>query len=362
MAETDLQGNLNEIPFVQLLFRIWQREKSGCLKIKKDKVEKRLYLEKGEITVKQASFSERDFLQNLVEKNLIDSSSLNKHEGFAAQNESTLIKALIELGTFPPVQLWELMEVFFKEDLYPVFDWVQGEYFFDSDDLSKEPGILFRIQAISFILQGTRKMKNYDLIRANVPPEDSIIQILQPLYQGQLKLEPPETYLLNMINEKKELKTIYELSELGERETQKTLFTLLSLGMVGAPQKSAKESFPQESTPVEFDKTVDIFNEKCIYIYKYISKEIGPVAQNVLRKCLEEIKDHLSPLSQGIGLAADGKIKMDSLLKAKASLLNDEDKKVLLKDLNEILAAEVLAVKKTLGNDHERALIENLKR
>ena len=52
---------------------------------------------------------------------------------------------------------------------------------------------------------------------------------------------------------------------------------------------------------------------------------------------------------------------MDSLLKAKISLFSEEDRKVLLRDLNEILAAEVLAVKKTLGNEHESALIENLK-
>ena len=70
MEESRFQGNLADIPFAQLLFSIWQREKSGCLKIRKDKVEKRLQLERGKIVAKQGAFSEKDFLQLLVEKNL----------------------------------------------------------------------------------------------------------------------------------------------------------------------------------------------------------------------------------------------------------------------------------------------------
>ncbi|UCC38290.1 MAG: DUF4388 domain-containing protein [Candidatus Aminicenantes bacterium] len=362
MEEKSLQGNLTELPFAHLLFRCWQREKSGCLKLKKDKIEKKLYLEKGEIAVKQGSFPEKDFLQNLAEKSILDPSSFQKHESFASQDESSLIMALVELGTFSPSKLWELMEVFFKEDLFPVFDWSQGEYLFASADLPKEPAVLFSIQILNFTLEGVRKMKNFDLMKAHIPPEDSAIQILQPDYLNQIKLEPHEKYLLNVIDEKNELKTILESSKLGEKETQKTLFALSSLGIIGTPHESGKDSLPQGTAPVGFNNTLDAFNEKCIYIYKYISKEIGPVALNVLGKCLEEIKAHLSPHSQKIELGTDGKIKMSSLLKAKTSFFSEEDRKLLLRDMNEILAAEVLAVKKTLGNEHERALVENLKR
>ncbi len=70
MEESRFQGNLADIPFAQLLFSIWQREKSGCLKIRKDKVEKRLHLERAKIVLKQGAFSEKDFLQSLAEKTL----------------------------------------------------------------------------------------------------------------------------------------------------------------------------------------------------------------------------------------------------------------------------------------------------
>jgi hypothetical protein len=362
MEETGLQGNLAEIPFALLLFRCWKGERFGCLKIKNDEVEKRLYLEKGKIRVKKDSFPEKDFLQNLVKKNLLHPSLLKEHENFASQNKSSLIKASIEIRTFSPSELWELMEIFIKEDLFPVFDWSQGEYVLDSADPPMESGVLFSIQTLNFILEGVRQMKNFDLIKDHIPPENTTIQILESDYQNQIKLEPPEKYLLDVIDKKNDVRTIYESSELGVSETQKTLFAFSSIGIIGAPQESPKESLSQERAPAGFNKTLDAFNEKCIYIYKYISKEIGPVALNVLRKCLDEIKGHLSPLSQRIEIGPDGRIQMDSLLRAKTSLFSEENRKVLLRDLNEILAAEVLTVKKTLGNEHERALVENLKR
>ncbi len=81
MEECGFQGNLADIPFAQLLFSIWQREKSGCLKLRKNKVEKRLYLEKGKIVVKRGTFPEKDFLKKLAKK-----TSGNKHEQAHVKN------------------------------------------------------------------------------------------------------------------------------------------------------------------------------------------------------------------------------------------------------------------------------------
>ena len=69
MEECGFQGNLADIPFAQLIFSIWQRKKSGCLKLRKNEVEKRLYLEKGKIVVKRGAFPKKNFLQTLVKKN-----------------------------------------------------------------------------------------------------------------------------------------------------------------------------------------------------------------------------------------------------------------------------------------------------
>ena len=81
MEECGFQENLADIPFAPLLFSIWQREKYGCLKLRKNKVEKRLCLEKGKIVVKRGTFPEKDSLKKLVKK-----TSGNKHEQTHVKN------------------------------------------------------------------------------------------------------------------------------------------------------------------------------------------------------------------------------------------------------------------------------------
>lgn len=362
MEESRFRGKLADIPFAQLLFHIWKSEKSGYLKISKEKSTKRFYIESGRIAVELSSFPEKDFLQTLADKNLLNSSSLAMCRSFASQNNSTLIKALLELNTFSPSRLWKLLEAFLIREIQPLFDWADGEYSLNSENLPQNSEILLRIQTLNFILRGVRKMKNIDVIKAHLPVEDSAVHALKPSHLNQIELEPPEKYLLHMIEEATELKTIYERSELGKKETQRILFGLLSLSLIGFPQEKTQENAPQKSTQARILKILDAFNSKCSYIYKYISKEIGPVALNVLEKCQEEIMPCLSLPFQKIKLRADGRMDISPLLQANMGIWSEEDKKNLIKDLNEILAAEVLAVKKTLGNEHEAVLVKNLEK
>lgn len=126
--------------------------------------------------------------------------------------------------------------------------------------------------------------------------------------------------------------------------------------------KKFKENFHNEYSELKVDKILDGFNEKFSYIYKYISKELGPVALNTIEKCLEETKSYLSPLLQEIKVTSSGRIDMSPIFKTNLIFSSKKTQMNLIKDLNEILVAEVLAVKKNLGNEHESVVVKNLKK
>jgi hypothetical protein len=58
----------------------------------------------------------------------------------------------------------------------------------------------------------------------------------------------------------------------------------------------------------------------------------------------------------------DGRIELRTLLRKNLGVSSDDGKRSLLRSFDEILAAEVLAVKRTLGNGHESALVKGLER
>ena len=356
------QGNLKDIPFPHLLFRLWESEKSGHLKVKNEDFENHLYFSKGNIAVDRGFFPGKDFLKIQVEKNILDLSLVEECERYAHQNKCTLVKALHELGPLSSSRIWTLMEDYIRANCFPLFDCLQAEYLFETEYLPRLTEILFTIPTPGFILQGIRQMANYDNIKAHIPQENESIQISSPEYLNSLNLESPEKYVLASLEKTKSLKNIYNLSELGEKETQKIIFALYSLGLIEPSQKKRQEDLRQQPSLAEVDKILDAFNQKFSYIYKFVSKKLGPVAYNVIEKCLEETKPDLSSLFQNIKFDSKGKIEKHSLLKTNMSLINGETRMNLIKDLNEILASEVLAVKKNLGNEHESLLIKNLEK
>ncbi|MFB0564785.1 MAG: DUF4388 domain-containing protein [Candidatus Aminicenantaceae bacterium] len=362
MNELPLQGNLAETPLPQLLFSIWHKEKTGLLRITKEKIEKKLYFKKRNIVGELASFSEKDFLKMLIKKKMLNSSQLKKCRLFARQNKITVIKSLTEFALFSPLHLWQLMQTFFKEDFFSLFDWTDAEFYFESEDIPYESQILQESEIPNLILQGIRQMKNREVFEIHLPPEDESLKILFPFYIDQIRFEPHEKYLLKLIENAPNLKIIYDLSEIGKGETKRTIFAFLSLGIISTSHENKRVNYAHEFLTDELDKILESFNSKCSYIYKYISKEIGPAAMSVLNKCLDDIKPQLSPPLQTLELRPDGRIEMKPTLRMNINLSSDKKWKNFLKDLDEILAAEVLAVKRTLGTGHETALIENLEK
>ncbi len=355
-----IQGNLSEHPIPVLLFRLWQSEKTGFLRVKQGDLDKILGFKDGQIALAQKTLPMKDFLRDLVEKNILDPSLLTECENYAEQNKCSLLKALHELCPLRPTKTWPLLEVFFKEKALPLFDLDEGTYEFDSETGLPDSQILSLIPTLPFILQGIRRMKNNKAIEARIPDEEAIIQVLNPYYFHQIQLEPPENYLMNALKRQKNIKTICETSELGKKETQKILFAFLSLGLISFAPGKTQEHHRPKSPPLELDIKLAVFNNKFSYIYKYISKELGPVAFNLLEKCIEELKPHLSPLMKDVKFDSEGRIRIDSIFKTDIAFASAETKRDLIRDLNEILVAEVMTVKKNLGDEHESMLVNNL--
>ncbi|MFQ5721158.1 MAG: hypothetical protein ACE5GI_01530 [Candidatus Aminicenantales bacterium] len=125
--------------------------------------------------------------------------------------------------------------------------------------------------------------------------------------------------------------------------------------------KTPNSIYPNQ-TPLDVVDVLRCFNEKFSYIFKYLSKELGPVAFNAMKKCWQETKPHLSSLWQKSKITASGQLDLSHLLKTNLVYTDAKIQAELIRDLNEILVAEVLVIRKNLGSDHETILVQNLEK
>jgi hypothetical protein len=259
-----------------------------------------------------------------------------------------------------PDTVWKHLLNYFRLLIYPIFDLAEAQYHFEPEHVTKEQNILFQIPALELILEGTRRMRNQALPATFSPSGEDLLIVRSPDYLNRIDLNPHENYILKLTKKLSHVIDIIKASQIGETETIKIFFILKSLSLIEYSQKKQRSSSMEEYSQAGLDKILDRFNTQCSIIHKYILKEIGPVATNVFEKCLEEIKPTLPPFLQKIKVNETGGIEVDSVLKSNLVLTKEKARKDLKHGLNEILAAEVLIVKKTLGSQHEKILIKNL--
>jgi hypothetical protein len=90
-------------------------------------------------------------------------------------------------------------------------------------------------------------------------------------------------------------------------------------------------------------------------------REVGPIAESVLAKYLGSVRQARPEILQDVALRSDGALEESALERNLARLPQNERRSALVEALNELLYAELLAVKRTLGPDHETALVRELR-
>jgi hypothetical protein len=361
MKDCLFEGSLAETPFPKLLFVLWQREATGRLLLRERTSEIRFFFEKGDLLIDKGSFPEKDFLKALVKKKVLPAESARRCEKHAAEADVSLLRALGELGLVPPLPLWNLMESFFVRQLFPLFTRTEGTF-------SSEPGIpladgerLGVLPTPDLILHGIRQIQDGDLLERLLPDENGPIYVSSPHFLHRLGFEPHERYALALLQRSPNLKSFYERSELGREQGRKVLFALACFDILAAPEKDPQNR-PAGEGSAGAEAVLEALNEKCAFVHKYITKKIGPLAHTILGNSLEEARSHLGPVFQKTRLLADGRVEIDPALEATASHLPEELYRTLLQGFDEILMAEVLAVKKSLGPVHESTLVRALEK
>jgi hypothetical protein len=348
--------------FLQIFFSLWEAKNTGRLLLQTKTKQKTIRMKQGDIAIDKDSFPESSFLHDLSKKKILDSSTLKKYESSSQKNKLPLLSFLLDSEVFSPTQLWKHMERFAKEELFPFFNLFPLDSSFAAEDTLQDSSILFTLPTLDLLHEGVYHMQNFEIIDALIPQETKNIQKLSSQHSELIQLKPFEKYVLRILGDKNDLQDIYASSALGLNVTKKTIFALFSLGIIGSSPLTTPNKPLQEFSAAELHKIFDTFNAKCSYIFKYVSKELGPVAINFLEKSIEEIKPHLSPHFQNIRLNMNGKIELQSVLKSNMILSDRNTRLRLIKFLNEILAAEILAVKKTLGNEAESIVLKNLEK
>jgi hypothetical protein len=356
-----ISGDLKEIDFPIILYNMHQKEISGTLIIKNKNYEKRVVIRNKRVIFANSNDIKDSFEKYLLRNNIINQKILKKTSEYVKRNVINFRRGLIELGYINYDEVWKYKKDHLKDIIFSLFNLHEGDYEILTDDNDIDENIVLNIDIPSIITEG---MRNSDIIKIyNNSVRD--IDDVYPLHSeiiSNLELKDYEIHILDLVRKASSIDEIIKKSELLEKDTLRILCMFLVLEIISEKRIERKEINIEENISGlhsfnSFEDALKHYNMKYEMIYKLLSKEIGPIALSILFKEVNNIVDALPFCLQKIKLNTNGTLKEDMILKSVWYYDFGKQGMEFLKGLEEILYAEIYAVKKHLGIDYEQQIL-----
>lgn len=139
------------------------------------------------------------------------------------------------------------------DDVYEAFGWPEGVYSFDPHRKISKRGVPIKVTADSMVLEGCRRIDDWEKIRAIVPSDDAIFDLVGEVAQSlaaSLVLNERERAVSAALNGVRDVHMVAELCNLSVFETSKVLYGLCVIGLtraVGSDKADVLKLFKQLS-------------------------------------------------------------------------------------------------------------------
>ena len=133
-------------------------QKTGTLVVTNKAVEKKIFFKSGRV-ISSASNDPREYLgQFLMSHGYISEPELMKGMQVQAESGILLGKILVMIDVIGEEELVRLMRLKAEEEIYDIFLWNDGEFYFLDDELPQQEMIPLQVDVTGIIMEGTRRV------------------------------------------------------------------------------------------------------------------------------------------------------------------------------------------------------------
>jgi hypothetical protein len=357
-----ISGNLGEFDVASILALMHHQALDGQLRISTATFNKTLWLENGCIIFAQSSLLEDSLGSFLLQRRIIDKDGLNKSSAYMEAKSIRRGRALLEMGIISADQLWEEVSAHLRAIIFSLFPLQAGKYDINAKPQSETENIVLNMPVPETICSGIRQITDQPFIESRFGENMFFFPAARQNYAPPM-LKPFELHVLSLVSEATPLSAIIARSELLRFDTLKIVYGLLKLGLLCDRQQPSRQPTPNPAghvptTFTSFEDILNYYNGKFEYIYRVLSKEIGPVAQSILFDAITAIIESIPACFHNLEITGDGRIAAQSVLKSIWYENFEEHSNDFLKGMEEILYAEIYAVKRHLGKEHEKMILQ----
>lgn len=362
MTVGTFKGRIAPLNLTEILKFLKESAKSGVLRTEIDGQWRCLHVRRGRIIAGESSFPDESVVTMAREAGRIDAEQASVCEALIRGGVRPG-RALVESGAMRPEELFDWTEKRVRFLARAVLSSSSGSFAFEEGAMPPVEWMLVDLDILELILASLRRMETDALLATHLPEQEEVFEHFTYSEGGVAPpLLPHEKYVLSLVNSRRTVEEIARISELGEAATHKVICLMFLVGCVRHRRDETVEGapLPTESATKDFRAVIRAYNEMFAFIYAYMIKEVGPIAEHVLDKYLREVREANQALFNRITLCKDGTLNEDALARNIQLLRGRNSMDLLVRGLNEFLYSGQLAVKRTLGVDHEAVVVRRL--
>jgi hypothetical protein len=347
----------------EILLFLAMTKKTGILILKREKVTKKIYYERGDIVFAASSLTEERLGDILMKQKKITQEqydqSVERIEPGKRQG-----RVLVEMGVINPEELWEIVCEQVEGIVYSLFQWEQGYFEFLEGSLPTEERIKLDVSIPNLILEGLRQAEKNISMEQHLPEGSQILHQLAADWDefGETHLIPEEKNVLSQVTSGMTVDEVCKECSLPGQDARQILFRLLSAGLlrISKGKGDYSDTVKIDDAPRLTDRI-----EQCNIIFRliteYVRAAIGDRVHVILGAFFRGIDHGQEILFEHVSLEADGSLSPRQLLVNLSEYLPEERESILVRGLNELLYFQLFAVRNNLGPEQEQQVIGALR-
>jgi len=360
--DTTLRGRLKALSIADLLVFLHGLGRAGRLCLTRDREEALLDL-RGPYLVRAAGNRDADRLEQV----LLARGRITPEEFAAARRRQEedpsagLGRGLIAAGVLTPRELIAARRDQARQIVHGLFEWEDGDYRFEEGHAVSGWSAPVDLPILDLVAGGLRSVRRAELFVERLPSPDWAFEAIPagatPGGMGGVPLQPHESHLLGLLDGTRTLEALVVAGDYPAHEVRRIVFLLQTLGRI-RPRPLAPAEDGGEPTATLLRRFNGMFGR----VFRYLTLELGPISETLLSATLRELEPAHAPLFSAARLGGDGTLDEGVLDRNLLEVARRDRRRTLVQGLSELLYRELLVLRQALGPDHERRVLNLLRR
>lgn len=260
-----LKGNLRDFSVTQLLNLINLARKTGTLTLEGPEAVAWVSFSEGKLIYAQVGTDDGTLTGILTRAGKITSRQSEVIKDNATdKSDKELGLLLINAGYLDQKDILASIREYVLETVYLLFTWIDGLFRFDAGVLPPEDAITIRLDLENIIMEGSRHMQEWELLREEIPNLDMALNFVDRPGANirDVHLTVDEWKVVSYINPKNTIRQISKANKMNELEIRRIVYGLLQAGLIEIVRPEGMPLPPQakQLPPVDTKKQASLVN------------------------------------------------------------------------------------------------------